>query len=71
MKANYLIETKDIRIIRPMIYIRELQTRQYAELYSLPIINENCPACFSAPKERQRIKELLAKQEYIHPHLFE
>lgn len=33
----------------------------------LPIIAENCPACFEAPKERQRIKQLLAQQELLFP----
>ncbi len=36
----------------------------------LPVINENCPACFEEPKERARTKTLLASQEHIHPNLF-
>ena len=34
------------------------------------MINENCPACFEAPKERQRVKLMLASQEHIHNELF-
>lgn len=30
----------------------------------------DCPACFEAPKERQRIKLLLASQEHVHPNLY-
>ena len=37
---------------------------------ALPVISENCPACFEAPKERQRMKQLLASQEILHPRLF-
>jgi len=37
---------------------------------ALPVIAENCPACFEAPKERHRMKQLLAAQEILHPHLF-
>ncbi|VEL44145.1 unnamed protein product [Protopolystoma xenopodis] len=36
----------------------------------LPIIPENCPACFEQPKERFRMKRLLAEQEIIFPRLF-
>ena len=31
---------------------------------------QNCPACFEAPKERARVKLLLASQEHVHPSLF-
>lgn len=30
----------------------------------------DCPACFEQPKERQRIKLMMAKQEYIHPQVY-
>lgn len=36
----------------------------------LPVIAENCPACFEAPKERHRIKQLLASQEILFPRIF-
>ena len=32
--------------------------------------SENCPACFEAPKERHRIKQLLAQQELLFPRLY-
>ena len=34
------------------------------------IINENCPACFEAPKERQRVKKMLAREEAENRLLF-
>jgi hypothetical protein len=37
----------------------------------LPVISENCPACFEAPKERQRVKQLLASQELLVPNLYQ
>ena len=100
MKANYHAEAGDIRIIRPLIYVRERLTREYSNgktltrtragrlseesrcwsltlvifvpvsVADLPVITENCPACFEAPKERQRIKLLLAGQEHVHANLF-
>lgn len=70
MKANYLIDAGDIRVIRPLIYVRENQTRDFSVSANLPIINENCPACFEQPKERARIKKLLSQEEVIIPGLF-
>ena len=43
MKANYHNNDGDIRIIRPLSYVRESLTRDYANAADLPIINENCP----------------------------
>jgi len=43
---------RDLRVIRPFIYVREKALRQFAEGKGLPIIPENCPACFEAPKVR-------------------
>ena len=37
----------------------------------LPVISDNCPACFSAPKERHRIKLMLAQKEQLFPGLFQ
>jgi hypothetical protein len=34
------------------------------------VINENCPACFEAPKERHHIKKLLAREEAMFPSLY-
>jgi tRNA(Ile)-lysidine synthase TilS/MesJ len=50
MKANYTIEAGDVRVIRPLIYVREAATRDFSQACKLPIINENCPACFEQPK---------------------
>jgi tRNA(Ile)-lysidine synthase TilS/MesJ len=70
MKASYVVRDGDLRVIRPLVYVRETETRKFAESNNLPVIPENCPACFSEPKERNRMKQLLAQQEILHPHLF-
>eukprot|EP01035_Chromulina_nebulosa_P021951 gene21951-28421_t len=62
MKANYVIDAMDLSVIRPLIYVREHQTKHFSITNHLPVINENCPVCFEQPKERARIKQLL-KQE--------
>ena len=70
MKANYVIDAGDLRVIRPLIEVRERQTRAFAQSAGLPIILDNCPACFSKPQQRARMKSLLAQEEAIYPNLF-
>lgn len=63
-----------MRVIRPFVYVREKDLRQFAAEVSttkftilviilvqaqLPIIPENCPACFEAPKVSFLISEIL------------
>lgn len=40
MKANYVNDAGDIRIIRPLVFVRERQTREFATAMKLPIITE-------------------------------
>eukprot|EP00602_Paraphysomonas_sp_CaronLab_P001188 CAMPEP_0185020696 /NCGR_PEP_ID=MMETSP1103-20130426/3333_1 /TAXON_ID=36769 /ORGANISM="Paraphysomonas bandaiensis, Strain Caron Lab Isolate" /LENGTH=1106 /DNA_ID=CAMNT_0027551757 /DNA_START=21 /DNA_END=3341 /DNA_ORIENTATION=- len=70
MKANYRIDAEDIRVIRPFVYVRETYTRDFSLQSRLPVINENCPACFEEPKERARVKKLLSQEETMIPSLF-
>ena len=51
--------------------MREAEAEAFAEGAALPIVAENCPACFDAPKERYRVKCLLATQEAAFPMLFQ
>ncbi|XP_059483305.1 uncharacterized protein LOC132201285 [Neocloeon triangulifer] len=69
MKAHYNVKERDLRVIRPFVFVREKNLRQFAESKKLPVIKENCPACFEAPKERHRTKQLLAQQEILFPKL--
>ncbi len=70
MKAHYTIDEGDLRVIRPLVYVRERELKKFAEEQVLPVINENCPACFEIPKERARVKTLLSNQEHLYPDLF-
>jgi tRNA 2-thiocytidine biosynthesis protein TtcA len=70
MQAHYLNDAGDIRIIRPLVYARERQTRDFAKTAGLPVIHENCPACFAMPMQRYQMKQLLADQETRHKNLF-
>jgi len=70
MKAHYLNDAGDIRIIRPLVYVRERQTREFALQAGLPIIPDSCPACFTMPTQREHMKQLLAREEKTNKNLF-
>lgn len=70
MKANYTNKDGDIRIIRPLVYVRERQTRDFAREAMLPVVPDSCPACFGMPTQRQHMKELLAEEEHANKLLF-
>lgn len=72
MKAHYStpVESGALRICRPLIYSRERLMTQVAKDNQLPVIADNCPACFAAPKERHRVKILLSALEHDHPQVF-
>mmetsp|Transcript_23803 Transcript_23803/g.38751 ORF Transcript_23803/g.38751 Transcript_23803/m.38751 type:complete len:1335 (+) Transcript_23803:77-4081(+) len=71
MKANYQINAGDVSVIRPLVYCRENLMTEFAKANNLPVINENCPACFEEPKERARVKKLLAREETLYPNLYD
>jgi len=71
MKANYRINAGDLSVIRPFAYCRESLMTEFAKSANLPIINENCPACFEEPKERARMKKLLSKEETLYPSFYD
>jgi len=70
MKAHYRIDAGDLRVIRPLVLVRERQTADFAKAAALPVIVENCPMCFDMPTQRQHMKELLATEEHQNPNMF-
>ena len=70
MKANYVIDKGDLRVIRPLVYVRERQTQAFAESAGLPVISENCPACFDMPTQRFYFKQLLNNEEKSNPNVY-
>ena len=70
MKAHYTIDAGDLRVIRPLAYVRETQTAAFAAAATLPVVPDSCPACFTAPTQRAHTKTLLAHEERAHPNLF-
>lgn len=70
MKAHYVNDDKDLRIIRPMAYVRERQLVDFSILANLPIIADSCPACFDTPTERVYFKQWLLNEEKRIPSLY-
>jgi tRNA(Ile)-lysidine synthase TilS/MesJ len=70
MKAHYVVDAGDLRVIRPLIYVRERQTADFARRANFPLALDSCPACFRMPTQRQEMKKLLANLEGQHPGLF-
>jgi len=70
MKAHYTNDAGDVRIIRPLAYVRETMTAAFSKEAQLPIIPDSCPACFAAPTQREHFKSLLASEERNNPQLF-
>jgi tRNA(Ile)-lysidine synthase TilS/MesJ len=70
MKAHYRIDAGDVRVIRPLVYVRERQTAAFAASAALPVVPDSCPACFSKPTQREHMKQLLAGEERQNPQLF-
>lgn len=69
MKAHYINDEGDLRIIRPLIEIRERQLKEFAKAHKFPIIEDRC----IGEKQRTRrdeMKTLLATQEASFPMLF-
>jgi tRNA 2-thiocytidine biosynthesis protein TtcA len=71
MKAHYRNDAGDVRVIRPLVYARERQLRAFSETAGLPVIRDNCPACFRMPGQRAHIKALLAREEANNKRLFQ
>jgi len=70
MKAHYINDAKDLRIIRPMVYVRERQLADFSATAKLPVIADSCPACFTMPTERDHFKQWLLTEEKRNPNLY-
>jgi len=70
MKAHYQNDKGDVRVIRPFVYCRERQLADFASNAKLPVIMDNCPACFEKPTQREHMKQLLATEEQHNKNLF-
>lgn len=70
MKAHYVVDAGDLRVIRPLVYVRERQLADFAASARLPVVPDSCPACFRTPTQRAYMKTLLGREERANPTLF-
>lgn len=63
----FFLREHDLRVIRPLVYVREKALRQFVSNENLPVSSAANP---NLSKERQRIKQLLTQQEILFPRLF-
>lgn len=70
MKAHYRIDAGDLRVIRPLVYARERQTRAWSREANLPVVKDSCPACFRMPTQRAHMKALLKEEESHNTQIF-
>jgi len=67
MKARYLNDKGDVRVIRPLVYMSGRQTTGFARTARLPVVPDSYPASFSAPTRREHMRALLAREEVDYP----
>eukprot|EP00914_Ancora_sagittata_P009330 GHVO01017868.1.p1 GENE.GHVO01017868.1~~GHVO01017868.1.p1 ORF type:complete len:1257 (+),score=230.36 GHVO01017868.1:342-3773(+) len=58
MKANNVVRDGDLRVIRPLVLTREKVLGQFAADNRLPVIRDNCPACFRERRDGKVLQEL-------------
>ena len=63
MSPNLLADDRRNRIIRPLVYVREGLTRQYAQDAGVPIVGCSCGFQGMTASRRRWIKELLSQIE--------
>jgi len=67
MSPNLLADDGRNRIIRPLVYVREEMTRQYAQSLGVPIVGCSCGFQGMVASRRRWIKELLSQIEHEIP----
>lgn len=68
MKSHYTVDKGDLRVIRPLCYVREKSIIDFANKNKLPIVSEEMPPGFQPARQRDNIKELLATIESASSH---
>lgn len=65
----FFLREHDLRVVRPLVYVREKALRQFATNENIPVAVNSCKT--HAIYERQRMKQLLTQQEILFPKLFD
>ncbi|KAK5644216.1 hypothetical protein RI129_008061 [Pyrocoelia pectoralis] len=70
LNAHYFVRDHELRIIRPLVYVREKAIKQFVISHRLPI-NLESNQFDNTTKQRLRAKQMLAQQEILYPKLYE
>lgn len=70
MKACHFCSVESLKIIRPLVYVRERMIKDFADEKEIPTVKGSSPACFAPPAEIHRTKLLLSAQEQLIPDLY-
>ncbi len=71
MKAHYVVDAGDLRVIRPLVYCRERQLADFARAASLPVVPDTHSIAYPEATRRHHMRELLAREEQAHPVLMQ
>ena len=71
MKPHYRVDAGDLRVIRPLVYCRERQLADFASAAALPVVPDTHSVGYPQATRRQHMRELLAREEKIHPVLMQ
>jgi len=67
MSPNLLADDGRNRIIRPLVYVREEMTRQYAQSVGVPIMGCSCTFHGMVTSQRHWVKDLISRIEHEVP----
>ncbi len=67
MSPNFLADDGRNRIIRPLVYVKEEMTRQYALSVGVPILGCSCPFHGMVSSRRHWVKDLISQMEHEIP----
>src|SRR5271157_1190763 len=67
MSPNFLADDGKNRIIRPLVYVKEEMTRQYARIVGVPIAGCSCPFQGMVSSRRHWVKDMISEIEHEIP----
>lgn len=59
MAAKFLADNGQHTVIRPLVYVEEVDIQSFSHLYEFPIVNCSCPVVEEDDQKRQRMKQVI------------
>lgn len=67
MSPNFLADNRRIRVIRPLVFVKEEELAIYAKKAELPVVCCGCPVCGKRDLKRQKMKDIIHSLEREFP----